>query len=110
MTPIPQQIPQQVQLHVGESLTVELPGLGTAGFIWQDQVAGSPGVIQVSWSRGFAPGTEPTAIGVSAPEVATIQAVGPGEVTLRLVQVQPWEPQAAPNSQHLVAVRVVAAG
>lgn len=103
-------VPERVDLTVGEAVTFELPGLGTAGFIWQDQVAGSPGVVQVSWSRGFAPGTEPTAIGVSAPEVATIQALQPGEVTLRLVQVQPWEPHAAPNREHRVTVRVVASG
>jgi predicted secreted protein len=100
------QFPDQLDLTVGEESTIELPGLGTAGFIWQEEVSGSPGAIQVSWSRGFPPGTEPSVIGVSAPEVATIRATAPGEVTLRLVQIQPWEPEATPNSELRMTLRI----
>lgn len=87
-----------------------LPGLGTAGYMWQERVSGPPDVIRVSWVRGFAPGTEPAAVGVSAPESVTVRAVAPGDVLLRLVQVRPWQPDATPIGERQVTVRVFEAG
>jgi predicted secreted protein len=100
------EFPDHLDLAVGQEWTVVLPGLGTAGYMWQDQVSGPIDVIEVSWSRGFAPGTEPAAVGVSAPETATIRALGPGDVTLHLVQVRPWERDATPISERRLTVRV----
>jgi predicted secreted protein len=100
------EFPDHLDLAVGQEWTVVLPGLGTAGYMWQEQMSGPIGVIEVSWSRGFAPGTKPAAVGISAPETATIRAVGPGDVTLHLVQVRPWERDVAPNSERRLTVRV----
>ncbi len=99
-------VPNTVELRVGEDFTFELPGLGTAGYVWQETVHGPTGVIEVSWHRGFTPGTEPSAVGVSAPEVATIRALGRGEVTVLLRQVRPWERDKRPLNEHAVVVRV----
>jgi predicted secreted protein len=85
-----------LDLVVGDEQTIALPGLGTAGYMWQERVIGPPDVIAISWSRGFAPGIEPAAIGVSAPERITIRGVRPGEAQLRLIQVRHWEPDEAP--------------
>ncbi len=98
--------PDHLDLAVGQEWTGKLPGLGTAGYMWQEQVSGPPAVIEVSWSRGFPPGTEPAAVGVSAPETATIRALGPGDVTLNLVQVRPWQHDVAPISELRMTVRV----
>jgi len=100
------EFPDHLDLAVGQEWTVVLPGLGTAGYMWKEQVSGPLDVIEVSWSRGFAPGTEPAAVGVSAPETATIRALGPGDVTLNLVQVRPWERDVTPNSERRMTVRV----
>jgi predicted secreted protein len=100
------EFPDHLDLAVGQDWTVVLPGLGTAGYIWQEQVSGPRDVIEVSWSRGFAPGTEPAAVGVSAPETLTIRASGPGDVTLHLVQVRPWERDVVPISERRMTVRV----
>ena len=100
------EFPEHLDLGVGQDWTVVLPGLGTAGYLWQEQVSGPHGVIEVSWSRGFAPGTEPAAVGVSAPETLTIRASGPGDVTVHLVQVRPWERGAVPVSERRMTVRV----
>ncbi len=99
-------LPSQIDLTVGGQYTLTLPGLGTAGYMWRERVDGPSGVVELSWSRGFDPGTEPRAVGVSAPEVATIRALSPGEVTLQLEQVRPWEKDVAPLNQCSVAIRV----
>jgi hypothetical protein len=100
------EVPGHLDLTVGDQWTVVLPGLGAAGYMWQDEVSGPPDVIQVSWSRGFPPGTEPAVMGVSAPEAATIRAVGPGDVTLRLVQVRHWLPDATPLNERRMTLRI----
>ncbi|QGF23472.1 hypothetical protein [Raineyella fluvialis] len=61
------EVPDDLDLAVGEERAIVLRGLGTAGYLWRERVSGPAGVVEVSWSRGFAPGTEPTAVGVSAP-------------------------------------------
>lgn len=101
-----EQLPDRVDLAVGEEQTVVLPGLGTAGYMWQEQIVGPADVVNVTWQRGFPPGTEPAAVGVSAPERATIHAVGPGEVTLRFVQVRHWERGVAPIHEHRLLAHV----
>ncbi|MGC3995051.1 MAG: protease inhibitor I42 family protein [Propionicimonas sp.] len=107
-TPSPEP-PTTLTLAVGEQHELVLPGLGTAGYIWQDAVDGPDGVVAVAWTRGF--GGDATAaprpIGASAPERLAITAVAPGHVTLRLAQRRPWE-QVAPRAQHVVEVEVVA--
>jgi hypothetical protein len=77
--------------------------------MWQETVEGPPGVIEVTVERGFPPGTTAPAVGVSAPEILTIRAVGPGEVTLRLAQRRPWEQGVAPLREHAVVVHVAPA-
>ncbi|HEX8103236.1 MAG TPA: protease inhibitor I42 family protein [Solirubrobacteraceae bacterium] len=99
-------IPDRIELAPGETRSFQLPGLGTAGYMWQDVVEGDPGTVEVSWERGFAPGTEPAAVGVSAPETATVRALGPGEAAVRLVQRRPWEQDVAPQAEHRMAVQV----
>lgn len=104
------QPPSTVRLVVGERRSFELPGLGTAGFIWQETVDGPPGIVEVAWQRGFPPGTPLPAVGVSAPEIVTLRALAPGDVTVRLVQRRPWEQDAKPNDERAVLVHVDADG
>ena len=99
-------VPNRIELAPGDTLSLELPGLGTAGFIWQEVVEGDPGVLEVTWERGFRPGAEPGPVGASAPETATLRAVRPGAATLRLVQRRPWETEGTPRSEHTVDVQV----
>jgi predicted secreted protein len=100
------ELPTHLELVVGEEQTIPLPGLGTAGYMWQERLSGNPRAIEVSWQRGFLSGAKAPAVGVSAPEVVTIRAIEPGEVTVRLVQVRAWQPNEAPNAEHSVAVHV----
>ena len=100
------ELPDHLDLAVGESRTFVLPSLGTSGYMWQDTVVGQPGVVDTSWVRGFPPGTQAPAVGVAAPETLTVQAVAPGEVTLVLEQARPWERNQPPQRQEWMTVRV----
>ena len=99
-------LPDHLDLPVGQSRSFTMPSLGTSGYIWRERIVGEPDVVSVSWQRGFPPGTEPPAVGVSAPETLTIHALKPGGVTLLLEQARPWERDQAPQRQERITVRV----
>jgi predicted secreted protein len=99
-------VPDHVELAVGEQYVVELPGLGTAGYVWDDDVTGGGGVVEVRWSRGLPAGTAPQPVGVSAPEAATIRALRPGTAELRLYQHRRWEPPGRARAEHRLSVLV----
>jgi predicted secreted protein len=103
-----EEVPDHLDLTVGQSESVVLPSLGTSGYSWQEQVVGDSGVVDVSWVRGFDPGAKLPPVGVSAPETLTVRALQPGEVTLRLQQARPWERDRAPRRERQVTVRVSA--
>jgi predicted secreted protein len=103
-----EKLPDQLDLTVGQAHNLTLPSLGTSGYVWQERVVGQPGVVSVSWQRGFPPGTKLPAVGVAAPETLTIHALEPGEVTLLLEQARPWERDRAPQRQERITVRVSA--
>jgi predicted secreted protein len=100
----PDQPPGRIELHVGEERTITLPGLGTAGYAWESQVDGPPDVVEVSHRLGSS-GPE-TAVGASAPSMFTIRGKSPGRVTLRLVQLRPWERDQPPLNSHEIEVTV----
>lgn len=100
------EIPTSLDLSVGEQRDVELPGLGTAGYVWDSDIVGDADVIEVSWTRGDPPGSPPRPVGESAPEVATIRALQPGTVQLQLYQHRRWEPPDQAIARHDILVHV----
>ena len=93
-------------MSVGEERDVELPGLETAGYVWDSAIVGAGDVIDVRWTRGDPPGSPPRAVGQSAPEVATIRALEPGDVELQLYQHRRWEPASQVAARHDICVHV----
>jgi predicted secreted protein len=100
------EIPASLDMSVGEQRDVELPGLATAGYVWDCQVVGDGDVIDVRWTRGDPLGSPPRPAGQSAPEVATIRAMAPGDVELQLYQGRRWEPAAQAAARHDIHVHV----
>jgi predicted secreted protein len=99
-------IPTSLEMTVGEERNVELPGLGTAGYVWDVEIVGAR-VVDVHWTRGDPPGSLPP--GQSAPEVASIRAVAPGDGELRLYQHRRWEPATQAIARHYIHVHVTPA-
>jgi len=99
--------PDRAELRVGEQVSYELPGLGTAGYVWDEEVEGDDGVVSVSWKRGWPPGEEPLrSAGASAPEVVAIAGLRRGTVVVRLVQHRRWEPPDQAIAEHRITVAV----
>src|SRR5262245_2174258 len=101
-------IPTKLELVVGEQRSVELLGLGTAGYMWDDEVVGEADIVEVRWTRGVPSSSPPRPVGLSAPEVLTIHALRPGTVELRLCQHRRWEPANLARARHSVVVHVLA--
>lgn len=97
-----------VELHVGDTHTVELAGLGTAGYSWApEELEGAPEVATVSAAEPGAP-EESEAVGASATEAFTLRARRPGVARVRFAQRRPWETtDVPPAGERLVEVRVI---
>jgi predicted secreted protein len=97
---------RHVSLKPGEEVTVELAGLGSAGYRWQEVVDGDAGTVSVTWRRGAVEGLREKAAGVSAAEIATVRAERAGQVTVQFIQIRPWERDIKPLNSQTVMVRV----
>jgi len=99
-------IPSRLDLRVGESWSLELPGLGAAGYRWGHDVVGDRDVIEVRWARSHPASAAPRAAGSSTPEVVTVTGQRPGAVTLTIFQRRSWEPTDQVLVQHHLHVLV----
>lgn len=99
-------VPEQLTLRLGLSVSLQLPGLGTAGYQWVAHT--DPEVIEARWQRGFAENAGAgVAVGVSAPETVTLTALRVGTTTVELVQARPWESPDAALQRRRITVTVV---
>ncbi len=99
------EVPGDVQLGVGESLELRLPGLGTAGYVWEHGIDGDEQAVDVSWRRG-APDVASMPVGASVPETVVLRGLKPGKVNVQLRQRRPWERDTPPVSRHEIQVTV----
>lgn len=96
----------QVNLKVGDTLSVQLTSNPSTGFSWQvvstdDKVLQAVGEPQFSLPAGStarpgAPGTQ----------TFTLNAVGKGQTALTLVYVRPWEKNVTPTPPNTFTVQV----
>lgn len=106
-------LPERLVMTPGQTFSVELPGLGGAGYLWFAEVAdpsdsAPEAVVAAVIKRGAqqsGPRDEPTRVGASLPETLLITARTPGTATVQLVQRRPWEsgpPRAERHTQVVV--------
>ena len=80
-----------IALVTGASHGVELPGRGSAGYVWEFLVEGPPGIVAVTALEGvLPPGTEQPS---SASRTARfeVRALHPGRARVRFQLRRPWE-------------------
>jgi predicted secreted protein len=92
-----------VELNVGEQHSVQLPGLGTAGYRWQAEHIDDVGVADVHAAGVREAGA---AVGASADELFEIRALRPGSTTVRFAQRRPWEQEGRPANEYVVELHV----
>jgi predicted secreted protein len=101
-----------ITLAVGSSYTLELPGHGSAGYVWEMSLAGDAASVEVSHATGAAPpppppgGPPPSSYSVTDSFVVSARA--PGTAIVRLERRRPWE-KTAPARETVILTVVVAA-
>ena len=94
-----------VELTVGQSMTVTLPGNPTTGFMWS--VAECPDVVQVNLAlEKVAPRSGPPLCGSPRATVATFAGLKAGQGTVTLIYARPWEKDTPPAQKRIFTVNV----
>jgi predicted secreted protein len=104
------EIPARIELSVGETYTLKLPGLGTAGYLWTHEVIENSNLIDVSVatariSQSSNEGTPPM-VGSSVDEIFTLKAQRVGHASIRFVQRRSWEQNQPPLKEHILEVDI----
>jgi predicted secreted protein len=104
------EIPARVTLKVGETNTLRLPGLGTAGYLWSHEVVENNNLINVSsviaGSSQVDGGSEFENIGSSRDELFVIRALRVGHSTIKFSQKRSWEHDQPPLKEYILAVDI----
>ncbi len=83
-----------VELTVGNTLIVELPGNPTTGYMWETGSVNASVLKQDEGAAKFKPDT--TLTGAPGKVILRFKATGPGKTTLKLVYRRSWEKGVAP--------------
>jgi len=94
----------RLRLFAGDTLTVELASNPTTGYRWQVAEPGSPEVLKATGDEFVAPAGD--RCGAPGRQRLSFTAAAPGETTLRLVYVRPWEKGAPPARSFRAALTV----
>jgi predicted secreted protein len=100
------EVPANMELKIGETYTLSLPGLGTAGYRWSYEIEGNASLIDVS--KIEAELQQPLPIGSSRDEVFVLRALTVGILSIRFIQSRPWEKDRPPHMQYVVCIAIVA--
>lgn len=96
---------QSVELTVGQTMAVTLPGNPTTGFLWS--VAECSDVVQVSLAfEPKAPESGAPLCGSPRATVVVLTGVKAGQGVVKLVYARPWEKDKAPADTRVYTVTV----
>ncbi|MCY7324102.1 MAG: protease inhibitor I42 family protein [Phormidesmis sp. CAN_BIN36] len=102
-------IPTSLNLDVGETYSLTLPGLATAGYQWKYEITQSDdsvvAVVAIPSEARSHESAQP-AIGSSRNETFAIQALKPGQATLRFKQGRSWEQDQPPLKEYQIEIVV----
>lgn len=96
---------EPLELTVGQSEAVTLPGNPSTGFLWS--VAECADVVQVSMAfEAKAPQSGPPLCGSPCATTVTFTGVKVGKGVVKLVYARPWEKGTAPSVTRIFEVTV----
>ena len=99
-------IPTTLNLKVGETYSLTLPGLGTSGYQWTYEITQSDDsvVAVIALPSETSSQSAQPAIGSSRNETFAIQALRPGQATLQFRQGRSWEQSQPPLKEYQIEV------
>ena len=92
-----------VTIKTGETYSLVLKGLGSAGYAWTFDVTGDKEAVAVSFA---APASADHPIGGSVNHELLIKGVAPGSAVVRAVLRRPWEKNKPPAEERVLQVTV----
>ena len=95
---------EEIKLKRGESTTVKLKGLGTAGYEWNYTIDGDQNLIAISKDFVLPEKLTQKNMGTSADEVFTINANKKGQLIIYFFQKRGWEKNTEPINKKKVKV------
>ena len=93
---------EEIKLKTGESTTIKLKGLSTAGYQWNYTIDDNKNLITVSKDFQL---TQKTA-GASADEIFTIKANNKGIVNITFFQKRNWEKNVDPVNEKKIKITI----
>ncbi len=103
-------LPSKIELKVGEIYTLRLPGLGSAGYLWEYRITGSEQVVRMTAEGARqvpkAGGDEQMPRSYSADILFHFYALEQGQVRIDLLLRRPWEKDTPPLREHTLEVSV----
>jgi predicted secreted protein len=97
---------EHIKLKIGDSTTVKLKGLATAGYEWNYTVDGNKDLITISKEFILPEKLTRKNIGTSADEVFTITAHSKGQLTIYFFQKRGWEKNSEPINKKKVNITI----
>ena len=95
---------EELKLKKGESATIKLKGLGTAGYQWDYTISENKNIATVSKDFILPGNLTQKNVGASADEVFTITAIEKGIVNIFFFQKRSWEQNTNPINSRKVKV------
>lgn len=111
-------LPASLVMTPGQTLSLALPGLGGAGYLWSAEVSdeapsgteadrpATPGAVVTATVERGGPGPRDPhdPVGGGLPETLRLTAHSPGTATLHLAQRRPWETGPPRDARHTEVV------
>ena len=95
---------EEIKLKTGETTTINLKGLATAGYQWNYTIDGNKNLVTISKDYALTDNVNRKPVGASADEVFTITAVKPGTVNVYFFQSRSWEKNANPKNKKRIHI------
>jgi predicted secreted protein len=99
-------IADQIKLKEGESTTITLKGLATAGYVWNYTLPDNTDCIKISKEFGKPEKKTQKKMGAGVDEVFTITAKKKGIVPVHFTQQRSWEKNIDPVHEKKVTIIV----
>ncbi|MEO8766677.1 MAG: protease inhibitor I42 family protein [Ginsengibacter sp.] len=97
---------QEINLKTGETTSITLKGLTTAGYVWNYVIDGNKDCVRVSKSLAKLKRADQEKTGASADEIFVVKAKKKGTVYIHFSQHRSWEKNVPHANQETVRINI----
>lgn len=97
---------EEIKLKTGESTTIQLKGLATAGYEWNYTLDNNKNLVTISKDYVLTEKLTRKNVGKSADEIFTIKANNKGVATISFFQGRSWEKNVRPVNEKKIKITI----